>query len=153
MKIFVDGMLGNIAKWLRLLGFDVFYVADINDEELLELTKKEKGILITKDEALSYKAVKQDIQVIFVKNGPKNNTIKHILAQLKIDANDLRIGSRCIECNTELEMAYKSELENKIPKGILERNNEFWICRNCGKIYWHGSHWKNIERELKEILN
>jgi Uncharacterized conserved protein len=152
MKIFVDGMLGNIAKWLRLLGLDVFYVSNIDDDELLKLAKGEKGVLITKDEELSYKAVKEDTEVILVKGNHKIDTIKYILEQLKINTDELKIGSRCMECNTPLSSIDKSEINSKLPKRILESNDEFWICKKCDKIYWHGSHWRNIERELKKIL-
>ena len=41
MKFLCDQMLGTLAKWLRLLGFDTFYASsDISDDELLKLAKE-----------------------------------------------------------------------------------------------------------------
>jgi Uncharacterized conserved protein len=152
MKIIVDGMLGNIAKWLRLLGFDVFYEPNIDDDYLLKLTKELQGVLVTRDEQLSYKAIRNDVEVILIKKERKIETIKQILNILNVKTDQLEIGSRCIECNNKLIFVDKKELQEKLPRRIIENNDEFWMCSNCKKIYWHGSHWKNIESELKEIL-
>ncbi len=54
----VDAMLGNLAKKLRLMGFDSFYSSSIEDEDLLSKAKTEKRIIITKDEQLSQNAKK-----------------------------------------------------------------------------------------------
>lgn len=54
----VDAMLGNLAKKLRLMGFDSFYSSSIEDEDLLSKAKTEKRIIITKDEQLSQTAKK-----------------------------------------------------------------------------------------------
>ena len=50
MKFLCDRMLGTLAKWLRIIGFDTSFAdANIEDEKLLRLAKDEERILITRD--------------------------------------------------------------------------------------------------------
>ena len=50
MKFLCDQMLGSLAKWLRILGFDTFYARrDLQDEDVLNIAKKENRVLITRD--------------------------------------------------------------------------------------------------------
>ena len=49
---FVDAMLGNIAKKLRLIGYDSKYFSDIDDEKLIDIARNENRIIISKDEEL-----------------------------------------------------------------------------------------------------
>jgi len=154
-KIIVDGMLGNVAKWLRLLGIDTYYERDLEDDKLIELASKYNAILITGDEELSFKAFRKNIKVILLKNKlTKKSMIKKVLSELNINKNNLEIGSRCIRCNNLLKPIDKNLIliSNKLPKKIIENNDEFWYCDKCDKIYWYGSHWRNIEKELNEIL-
>ncbi len=59
---FVDAMLGNIAKKLRLMGYDSRYLADIEDDELITLAKNDNRIIISRDKDLIRKALKYDIK-------------------------------------------------------------------------------------------
>ena len=77
----VDAMLGNLAKKLRLMGFDSFYSSSIEDEDLLNKAKTEKRIIITKDEQLSQNAKKMDIPLV---NITSNDEIEQILQINKI---------------------------------------------------------------------
>ncbi len=70
---FVDAMLGNIAKKLRLTGYDSRYLADIEDDELIKLAKNDKRIIISRDEDLISKALKRGIKSIFLKIKKKLN--------------------------------------------------------------------------------
>ena len=64
-KLCADVMLGRLAKWLRILGFDVLYSNDASDEELLQTCKAEDRILLTRDTELARRADKS-IEVVFV---------------------------------------------------------------------------------------
>jgi len=148
----VDAMLGNLAKKLRLMGFDSFYSSSIEDEDLLNKAKTEKRFIITKDEQLSQNAKKMDIQLV---NITSNDEIEQILQINKI----LNVGkfiisgntSRCSLCNGELQKTEKSLVLKKIPKGVLENIEDFWTCKNCKKIYWEGSHIKKLQQFMVEL--
>ncbi len=46
-SFFVDAMLGNIAKKLRLMGFDSRYKPDIDDDDLINAAQKDQRIIIS----------------------------------------------------------------------------------------------------------
>ena len=65
---------------------------------------------------------------------------------------------RCTLCNSLIRKIDHSEIgilktkEDVYPER-LEKGTEFWICENCGQVYWQGSHWKNIMERVDEIRN
>jgi len=54
-----DCMVGKLARWLRLLGFDVSYYSKIDDARLIELAEKENRLILTRDHQLINKASKR----------------------------------------------------------------------------------------------
>jgi uncharacterized protein with PIN domain len=60
MRLLCDQMLGTLAKWLRLIGFDTFYATkEMDDSELLQIAKKEKRIILTRDKELLVRGKKK----------------------------------------------------------------------------------------------
>lgn len=143
----VDAMLGKLAKKLRLLGYDSLYSSSMDDDEIIKLAKNENRILITKDVPLSQKAKKQQIETIQI---TKENEIEQFL-QINEKTNQGKFtvsgeNSRCSVCNGELQYTEKNEVSNKVPTGVFENMNDFWICKECKKIYWEGTHIKNLKK-------
>ena len=64
-SFFVDAMLGNIAKKLRLMGYDSRYKHDIDDDDLINSAQKDQRIIISRDENLIKKAIKYGVESIF----------------------------------------------------------------------------------------
>jgi len=143
----VDAMLGNLAKKLRLLGYDSFYSSNIEDEDLLNKAKTEKRIIITKDVQLLHTAKKMDIPQVKITS---NDEIEQILQINKISCIGKCIisgnTSRCSVCNGELQKTEKCLVLEKIPKGVSENTEDFWTCKNCKKIYWAGSHIEKLQK-------
>ena len=143
----VDAMLGKLAKKLRLLGYDSIYSSSIKDEEIIQTAKKENRILITKDVQLAKTATKQQISTIPI---TKSDEVEQFL-QINEKVNFGRCiingsSSRCPLCNGVLEYVEKNTIANKVPEGVFERTKDFWKCKNCRKIYWEGTHIKNLQK-------
>ncbi|MCS7097890.1 MAG: Mut7-C RNAse domain-containing protein [Candidatus Methanomethyliaceae archaeon] len=126
----VDAMLGRLARWLRLLGFDTIYNRDFDDETLINIAKNEGRILLTRDETLFKRALKENIKSFLI----RSFDVIEIISKLNLYIDDSLIGSRCTICNTQLVSDASSRK-----------------CPNCGKIYWYGSHWKDINRRIRAI--
>ena len=150
MKFITDGMLGKLTRWLRMLGHDVEYYKSLDDEELIDRAKTENRILLTRDLKLYQRAVTQGANAFLV----EGHTEAEKLAQLSKRFNfkleiDVTV-SRCPKCNTPIESVSKEEVIDRIPKATALYYNEFWKCPGCEQIYWHGAHWKRIEKTLRE---
>jgi uncharacterized protein len=148
----VDAMLGNLARKLRLFGFDSLYSSSIEDNELLRVAKNENRIVITKDVQLIQKAKKNEIMTISITGGNEMEQFFQINEKIKL--GKCLVGgntSRCPVCNGELEHIEKKDVENKVPLGVFENMQDFWICKNCEKIYWEGTHIKNLQKFIAEL--
>jgi len=150
-RFLVDSMLGRLVRWLRILGYDSVYLADAEDEELMDMAEEEDRILLTADVALYEKSLSRGIEAYLVEN--KNHLERLLCLAEEFDLSvELDPGvSRCPICNSELEEVSSLEVEDRIPPASLARSDRFWRCVNCGKLYWQGSHWDDIENRLSWI--
>ena len=150
MKALCDQMLGTLAKWLRLFGFDTFYAnSEMEDEELLQVAKKEDRVIITRDKQLIARGKKEKLSVIGMNTTDLDEQLNLVLKNVDIDQK--AILSRCSVCNTILDEIEKSEVKDKVPTKIFENNEKFWFCSKCDKIYWMGSHYERILGKIEKI--
>jgi len=150
MKILCDQMLGTLAKWLRILGFDTFYANNsITDNELLHIANKEKRIVISRDKELIIRGKKENLTTIEINTTDLDEQLQQVLKLILID--EQFVLSRCIICNTILKTIKRGLVQGKVPKKVFENNDEFWFCNMCNKYYWKGSHYEKILIKIDEI--
>ena len=152
-KFIVDAMLGKLVKKLRLLGYDSIYSSDKDDDEILNVAKNEKRILITKDSQLVKQGIKKNVNVIEIVGNDEIEQFLQInkkvnLGKCVVSGNN----SRCPVCNGELSSIKKDKALEKVPQKVLEKTNDFWQCEKCQKIYWEGTHIQNLQKFVG-ILN
>jgi uncharacterized protein with PIN domain len=152
VKFLADGMLGNITRWLRLLGYDVEYEKVQNDNELLIRSKQEKRILLTSDAELFKLAKRSGLTTALVKKTSPDEALSKLSEKFNIHLVFDEMRSRCPTCGFSLKSVNKNAIKEKIPKNTYQRHNEFWICSSlsCSKVYWRGNHWKKISQTLKK---
>ncbi|RLI00256.1 hypothetical protein DRO28_00255 [Candidatus Bathyarchaeota archaeon] len=150
-KFVVDGMLGKLARWLRILGYDVKYYRSMDDDYLIEIAEKENRILLTRDNALYRKSIAKNVDAIFLEEGSRIKNLAKLSKALGIALEVDTTISRCPKCNSRIEPVAKNAVKGKVPEKTFRRFKEFWICPNCGQIYWRGSHWRNIYGVLNEV--
>lgn len=152
MKFLCDQMLGTLAKWLRIYGFDTFYAnSEIDDSELIAISRKENRILITRDKKLLQRARRENLKTIEIKTTEINEQISKAIGGREIDHS--KVLSRCILCNTKVDEIKKYEVKGKVPKKVFDNNEIFWFCPKCNKIYWKGSHYENMVERINDIEN
>jgi uncharacterized protein len=147
-RFVVDVNLGKLAQKLRLLGFDTLFQNNFEDDEIIEISLKEKRIILTRDKGI----LKQNAVThgYFIRNDEPKKQMKEVIERLQLQ-NSFRPFSRCSNCNGELEEVSKANLTAILPDDTLNYYSEFWKCSGCGKIYWEGSHYGNILNWLDEL--
>ncbi len=129
----VDAMLGRLARWLRILGYDTYYRNDLDDWKILKLAEETKKIIVTRDRGLCIRAKKKGLPCELIQPGLG---IEEMLVQLaerwKIDLSIDIPATRCPECNSVLDQ--------------VERDK--WKCPRCGKDYWKGKHWNTMQETI-----
>ncbi len=148
----IDAMLGNLARKLRILGFDAKYFSSIEDDALIRLGKEENRVIVTKDEALTKSAEKTGLKTILIKGNDEIDQIIQITSKLGLSNFVMNTdSSRCVNCNGILESVEKSRLVNMIPTGVFDRQDQFWMCTDCKKIYWEGTHFIKLQEFVAKL--
>jgi len=148
LKFVVDGMLGTLARWLRMMGHDVRY-STLEDSELLAIAKKEHRILLTRDFELYQHAVSREADAFYVEGQTQEERLAELAARFAISLRIDMAASRCPKCNTQVQPVPKEEVANRVEKSTFEHYTEFWECPKCGQVYWQGAHWTRIRETLK----
>jgi uncharacterized protein with PIN domain len=155
MKFIVDGMLGKLSRWLRILGHNVKYSNNLDDAQLLIIAKKERRTLLTRDFELYRHATAKGMDAFYVEGETGEERLAALAKRYGMDLDIDMTISRCPKCNTKVKPITKEEAAGKVEKSTFEHYDEFWKCPKCGQIYWQGAHWTRIRRTLEvaqEIL-
>lgn len=154
MKFIADRMLGRLARWLRLLGYDTPGIKQQENEDdmLLEIAEKEGGILLSRDEMLIRRAIKKGIKAYLIQSSQIMEQLREIQKEFNIRFEPEM--DRCSLCNSPIRKIKPEEMElikkkDYVYPARLESGTEFWLCDKCGQVYWQGKHWENI----KEMVN
>jgi uncharacterized protein with PIN domain len=147
-KFLLDNHLGKLAVYLRLLGFDVSYRNDYQDEVLVAESLKEERILLTRDRGLLMRRVIQRGYCIRTLD-PKRQVVEVLQ---RFDLFDKIVPfQRCLRCNSLLQYIEKEAIIQRLEPLTRLYYNEFRICPHCDRIYWKGSHYQRMEDFLKQI--
>jgi uncharacterized protein with PIN domain len=148
-----DAMLGNVARKLRIFGFDTLYILHTHDDEVLRTGIEQNRVILTADRELFARIVKAGAKGVLVHGGDNNSEdLVHILAENGITFIDMHsIGTRCSICNGILAGRAPEQIRNSIPAKVAESYSEFYQCVKCGKVYWEGSHFNKIKALAKSI--
>lgn len=117
---------------------------------MLDLAEKDSRILLTRDLDLHRRAIKNNIKSVLVEE--TEDMARQLLEISKSIDGDLEISlrnSRCPVCNGKLKPEDKSRISGEVPEAVIEKNEKFWRCGVCNKIYWPGSHWKKITETVE----
>ncbi len=143
-----DAMLGKLARWLRLLGFDCAYESDIADETLVRQAIEQGRVVLTRDRSLPEEWWVGDICVL--SEARTFEQLVEVMRRFRL-ANRLRPFSRCSECNCPLRDASAERARGRAPAGVLATAERLRECRVCGRVYWRGSHTRRIQRVVERL--
>lgn len=147
----VDGMLGQLARWLRMLGVHSLYRGEWRDDELLRLASEEGALLLTRDRELARKARKMGVNVLLLPQAEIFDLLAAVLPVLGVEPVFDQTRALCPLCGSPLRRASGEEVERKVPPRVLAAYSVFYVCSSCGQVYWAGSHMKQIEATLDKV--
>lgn len=148
MSFLLDGMLGKLARWLRMLGQDVKYSVEFGDAELLELAKKENRVLLTKDFELYKRSIGRGLDAYYIEGKTESDRLAEVAKRYDLQLTIDMDKSHCPACNTKLKPTLKEQVQGELKKNTFLYYDKFWKCPNCGQVYWQGAHWAQINKTL-----
>ena len=147
-RFVVDVNVGRLAKWLRVMGYDALYIPDANDDELLRVAGEQDRAIITKDRYILERRLVTSGQVkaILVASDDFREQMHQLTRRLGLRFHN--VFSLCIECNERLHLISKPEVKGRVPPFVFSTQEQFYQCPRCRKLYWRGTHWRNMREEL-----
>jgi uncharacterized protein len=143
-RFIVDHMLGSLARWLRMMGYDTVYDKSLEDADMARVARAEGRFILTRDKELS-----KEPGALLLEEIDLDAQLKAIAVKFGLKFHEELI--RCSTCNGELVDLPKEEAKGKVPEGAYEANKKFWRCSKCEKVYWKGTHWLGINERLKKL--
>ncbi|HDG67895.1 MAG TPA: hypothetical protein ENG11_01965 [candidate division Zixibacteria bacterium] len=146
-KFIADVMLGRLARWLRLFGYDTVYSSAAQDNEILVEALISRRVLLTRDVELAKTA---GAVAYLVRANDLWGQLREVVAHFGLETR-VKLAI-CPVCNGKIVPVRKQEIEGKVPRYTYLTHERFWRCENCGKIYWRGSHISLAEKDIKKFL-
>lgn len=143
-RFVADHMLGSLAKWLRMIGYDTVYDKNLDDKAIAASARAESRFVLTRDKELA-----KEPGALFVESDDLDAQLAAVKAKFGLMFDESAI--RCTSCNGELAELPKEQAKESVPEGAFAANDKFWKCAGCGKVYWRGSHWLGIMERLKKL--
>jgi uncharacterized protein with PIN domain len=144
-----DRMLGKLAKWLRVLGYDVAYLRQAADQEILRQLQDGRTFLTRNRRARLWQ---QQGKVFVVNANDPKEQLREVVRGLGLAKMAEALFSRCLSCNKLLEKVSREEVREQVPEYIWQAQNSFYRCEDCSKVYWSGSHSERMRKRLNKIL-
>jgi uncharacterized protein with PIN domain len=139
-------MLGTLAKWLRILGYDTLFDPDVDDHQLVRLARAEDRLILTRDREL---ARRRGVRVLLITDQHLDDQIQQVLADLDLEPD--RTLSRCSVCNEPLVPTDRKAVRSRVPAYVARTQDTFRSCPVCQRVYWRGTHWQQIDQQLARL--
>ncbi len=143
-RFIADVMLGRLARWLRVLGYDTLYFSDADDPALAEQARAEERILLTRDRELSRR---RGLRVVLLQDDQIEGQLREVVSQLHLSTQNA--FSRCIQCNLILVDIDRETARSLVPPFVYATQVRFRRCPQCHRVYWRGTHWARMLATLE----
>ena len=150
LHFILDVHLGKLSRYLRFAGFDTLLFPGMDDPEIVEESLKDQRIILTRDIGLlKHKKVKYGY---WLRSQDPLEQFREVVHHFRISKEEITPWKRCSICNGTIVPVSKTSIEKELNPGTRRYFNQFYQCKNCGKIYWKGSHFDKLESWMKRTL-
>ena len=107
-KFLADSMLGKLARWLIMLGYDTAYGGSDGrpDSALQEQALREGRVFLTRDTRIPEIA---GLRMVLVRQDRFEEQLRFVLKALGLKPDRKRLFTRCTYCNLALETVPREE--------------------------------------------
>ncbi len=141
-------MLGRLATWLRLWGYDTVYRPEADDPELARLARAEERILLTRDVELTRR---RGVRSILVTSEQVEEQLQQLVRELQLTPR--QAFSRCAVCNLPLEEVTKESIRDAVPPYVYQTMDQFRRCPRCRRVYWRVTHWAHMVSQMEDTFD
>jgi hypothetical protein len=148
-RFILDVHLGKLARYLRMLGFDAAYEQDQDDAAIIDLSLQQQRVILTRDLGI----LKQNrvTHGYWLRHDEPGQQLREVLLALDL-FRQIQPFTRCMDCNGRIDPVDRKAVRGQISPNTFQQFQAFWQCRDCRKIYWRGSHYEGMLRQVNEIM-
>jgi uncharacterized protein with PIN domain len=146
-RFVADRMLGRLARWLRILGYDVAYGSHLGGRTLVACARREQRLLLTRDTRLC-----RDPQLpphVFLHSDHFRDQLREVAAAVPLGGGSF-LG-RCLDCNRPLAEVSREAARERVPPYVWATQERFLGCGGCGRLYWDATHREHMLSELTTL--
>lgn len=144
-----DTMLGRLATWLRILGYDAEYFRG-DDATLIQRARETGRILLTRDSGVTRRRALPPH--LFVLSDHVSEQLRQVVHAFHLTP-DNPPRRRCPRCNIVLESRAKADVAGRVPEFVWSQQDVFWGCPGCGRVYWAGSHRRRMDEAIRAVIS
>lgn len=146
IRFLADSMLGRLAKWLRVMGFDTHY-QPIYKFDTLDRLICDGRLLLSRNRHITDKYPDS----LFIHSDHVKDQLQEIRESGLFPEYASEWFERCLNCNTILEYTSLADAREHIPEYIYYQNiTGVRFCPSCGRFFWPGSHRNTMISQLAE---
>jgi uncharacterized protein len=146
VRFATDIHLGKLTSLLRLAGFDVLIYSD--DAPLAEAGGDAGRIVLTRDRGVLKRRVVRS--GYWVRHTDPPAQFVEVLDEFELGGCTAPF-TRCIRCNGLLVPVEKPRIQDRLLPETRKHFDEFFQCRICERIYWRGSHYERLRKQLERL--
>lgn len=150
IKFLVDENLLGLLRRLRIMGEDSISLMGASDDDVYFAALEQDRHILTKDRRFFSKLSSENEYFV------KSETPKEQLAEVLMHFSEWREDeplSRCLSCNTLIEKVDKESVRTRVDEKTFRLYDAFYECPTCHRIYWEGSHFEKLQKEVEDIKN
>ncbi|MEI8234247.1 MAG: Mut7-C RNAse domain-containing protein [Verrucomicrobiota bacterium] len=154
VRFAADAMLLSLAKWLRMLGYDCLAGSGIFGRSLVETAVAERRWILTRNRRYAGdlpQLLLERADIFLLAGEELPGQLREVADRFSLEPSAF-LFTRCLVCNAPLHPIAKPHLPPSVPHAVRAREEHFWQCRHCRRIYWRGSHVRNSMRRLNDWL-
>jgi uncharacterized protein with PIN domain len=152
IKFVADNNVGKLARWLRLIGYDTILLRQKDDAQMIKIALSEDRVILTKDaEFMKRRLVTNGtLKTVHIEQDDPRLQVQEVVKTLGLDYH-FKPFSLCLECNRALVARDKEQVKNLVPARVFETQTQYTQCPACNRIYWPGTHWQAMGKELQDL--
>lgn len=148
-RFIADAHLGQLARQLRMLGFDVLFRNSYSDADVARISREQQRTVLTRDRDL---LIRKDVVLgCYVHAISCDEQLCEVMRRYRL-APYVQPFCRCLECNGLLHAVDKNAVSDRVPPTSLAHYEKFFRCEHCGHVYWEGSHVERMRHRIEKLL-
>jgi hypothetical protein len=150
-RFFCDPSLGGLARWLRAAGYEARPAPGVPGHRLPDEALSRGLVLLTSEAEVLDRRIVADgsLVVVWV---PSALTMAEQLHLAAVELGLTLREPRCMACGGGLVPTAKEAVRPRIPPRTALWQDEYFVCAECDRLFWRGTHWERIAATLRHAV-